>query len=91
MARIRGMMKRIRMALCGLPMAIARISDGIKPIFAVDPSVGGDVPILGSVEDGNASDKTLNRGILNQVSSGMAAFDLAPDVRLHRLNDSALP
>ena len=36
--------------------------------------VGGDVPILGSVEDGNASDKTLNRGILNQVSSRMAAL-----------------
>lgn len=35
--------------------------------------VGGDVPILGSVEDGNATDKVLNGGILSQVSQRMQA------------------
>ena len=35
--------------------------------------VDGDVPIVGKLEDGNASDKKLNHRFLNEVSRHMQA------------------
>ena len=35
---------------------------------------GGNIPIMGSCEDGNASDKTLNNSVLTQISKHMARF-----------------
>ena len=51
--------------------------------------VGGDVPILGSVEDGNASDKTLNGGILSQVSTRMATLGIGEAAFIY-IADSAM-
>ena len=51
--------------------------------------VGSDVPMIGSVEDGNASDKILNRGILNQVSSRMAALGVDEEAFVY-IADSAM-
>jgi transposase len=40
--------------------------------------VDRNIPILGAVKDGNASDKTLNNELLNNISSHMASHGLAP-------------
>jgi transposase len=48
-----------------------------------------NVPILGSIEDGNGSDKTINNGILTAISSHMAAFGLSEGAFIY-LADSAL-
>ncbi len=51
--------------------------------------VGGDVPILGSVEDGNASDKVLNQGILSQISRRMQACGVEDGAFIY-IADSAM-
>ena len=61
----------------------------LKQFLLSTLGVGGDVPILGSVEDGNASDKTLNRGILSQVSSRMAALGVEEGAFIY-IADSAM-
>jgi len=40
--------------------------------------VGRNVPILGSCEDGNKSDKTINNSVLSGISKHMAKYGLAP-------------
>jgi len=48
-----------------------------------------NVPIFGSPEDGNGSDKTINNEILTAISSRMAAFGLAEGAFIY-IADSAL-
>jgi len=38
--------------------------------------VGGDVPIIGRCEDGNASDKRLNNALLSQISQHLKRFGI---------------
>jgi transposase len=45
--------------------------------------VGGNIPILGGCEDGNASDKTLNNALLSRISKHMARHGLAPGAFLY--------
>jgi transposase len=48
-----------------------------------------NVPIFGSPEDGNGSDKTINNAILTAISSRMAAFGLSEGAFIY-IADSAL-
>jgi len=48
-----------------------------------------NVPIFGSPEDGNGSDKTLNTGILTAISSHMATFGVSEGAFIY-IADSAL-
>lgn len=48
-----------------------------------------NVPIFGALEDGNASDKTLNNGILTSISSHMAKFGVLEGGFIY-IADSAL-
>lgn len=51
--------------------------------------VGGNIPILGKVADGNASDKTLNNTLLSQISGHLARYGVASQAYIY-LADSAL-
>ncbi len=51
--------------------------------------VGTDVPILGKLEDGNASDKTLNHRLLSEVSGHMKAHGVEEDAFIY-VADSAM-
>jgi transposase len=48
-----------------------------------------NVPIFGALEDGNASDKTINNGILTSISSYMAKFGLSEGAFIY-VGDSAM-
>jgi transposase len=48
-----------------------------------------NIPILGSCEDGNASDKTLNNKLLTRIASHMARHGLSPGAFLY-IADSAM-
>ena len=51
--------------------------------------VSGNVPILGKITDGNASDKTVNNDLLNRISDHLACYGVAPQAYVY-LADSAL-
>jgi transposase len=51
--------------------------------------VGGDVPIYGQIEDGNASDKSVNHGVLSIVSEHMNTHGVEADAFIY-VADSAL-
>lgn len=51
--------------------------------------VGGNIPILGKVADGNASDKTLNNELLSEISAHLGRYGVAPQAYIY-LADSAL-
>lgn len=51
--------------------------------------VGGDVPIFGKIEDGNASDKRINHRLLSEVSEHMSAHGIKDDAFIY-VADSAL-
>lgn len=51
--------------------------------------VGGNVPILGKVADGNASDKTLNNELLSQISGHLGRYGVAAEGTIY-LADAAL-
>lgn len=51
--------------------------------------VGGNVPIFGKIEDGNASDKTINNAILSSISEKLAAVGLSSDASIY-IADSAM-
>lgn len=51
--------------------------------------VGGNVPIVGKVEDGNASDKTINHRVLSDVSQHMAEHGVNHDAFVY-VADSAM-
>ena len=51
--------------------------------------VGGNVPIVGKMEDGNASDKTINNSVLSSVSQHMAQHGIANDAFIY-VADSAM-
>jgi transposase len=51
--------------------------------------VGGDVPIVGKIEDGNASDKKINHSVLSDVSQHMAQHGIANDAFIY-VADSAM-
>lgn len=50
--------------------------------------VDSNIPILGTTEDGNASDKTLNNELLTSISKHMARYGLAPGAYVY-VADSA--
>ena len=51
--------------------------------------VGGDVPIIGRCEDGNASDKRLNNALLSQISQHLKRFGIDERAFIY-VADSAL-
>jgi transposase len=51
--------------------------------------VGGNVPIVGKIEDGNASDKTINNRVLSSISQHMAQHGIANDAFIY-VADSAM-
>jgi transposase len=51
--------------------------------------VGRNVPILGSCEDGNRSDKSINNSVLSRISKHMAKHGLAPGAFVY-IADSAM-
>ena len=51
--------------------------------------VSGNIPILGKITDGNASDKTVNNDLLNRISDHLAGYGVAPQAYVY-LADSAL-
>ncbi len=51
--------------------------------------VDGNVPILGKIEDGNASDKTLNHGLLGEVARHMRKHGVDEDAFIY-VADSAM-
>ena len=51
--------------------------------------VGGDVPIYAQIEDGNASDKSINHRVLSEVSEHMSTHGIQADAFLY-VADSAL-
>jgi len=51
--------------------------------------VDGNVPIVGKLEDGNASDKTINHRFLGEVSSHMKTHGIAEDAFIY-IADSAM-
>ena len=51
--------------------------------------VGRNVPILGSCEDGNKSDKAINNSLLSNISKHMAKFGLEPGAFIY-VADSAM-
>ena len=50
---------------------------------------GRNVPILGSCEDGNKSDKTINNSLLSDISKHMAEYGLEPGAFVY-IADSAM-
>ena len=51
--------------------------------------VDANVPILGKLEDGNASDKAINHRLLSEISGHMHQHGIAPDAFIY-IADSAL-
>jgi len=51
--------------------------------------VGGNIPIFGKMEDGNASDKTINNAVLSSISKKLAAVGLTPGASIY-IADSAM-
>ena len=51
--------------------------------------VGGNIPIFGKMEDGNASDKTINNAVLSRISKKLAAVGLTPEASIY-IADSAM-
>ena len=51
--------------------------------------VGRNVPILGSCEDGNKSDKAINNSVLSDISKHMAKYGLEPGAFIY-IADSAM-
>lgn len=51
--------------------------------------VDGNVPILGTIEDGNASDKTLNHGVLGEVACHLRTHGVQEDAFIY-VADSAM-
>ena len=51
--------------------------------------VGRNVPILGSCEDGNKSDKAINNSVLSNISKHMAKYGLEPGAFVY-IADSAM-
>jgi len=51
--------------------------------------VGGNVPIVGKIEDGNASDKKINHRVLSDVSQHMARHGVANEAFIY-VADSAM-
>jgi len=51
--------------------------------------VDGNVPIVGKLEDGNASDKTINHRLLGEVAAHMRTHGVAEDAFIY-ITDSAL-
>ncbi|MCP4383210.1 MAG: IS1634 family transposase, partial [Hyphomicrobiales bacterium] len=51
--------------------------------------VGGNVPIVGKLEDGNASDKTINHRVLSEVSRHMNEHGVADEAFIY-VADSAM-
>jgi transposase len=51
--------------------------------------VGTDVPIVGKLEDGNASDKTINHRVLSEVSRHMKAHGVEEDAFIY-IADAAM-
>jgi len=51
--------------------------------------VDANVPILGKVEDGNASDKTINHRLLGEISGHMHKHGIEPDAFIY-IADSAM-
>ncbi|MBF0550756.1 MAG: IS1634 family transposase, partial [Deltaproteobacteria bacterium] len=51
--------------------------------------IGGNVPILAKVEDGNASDKKINNALLTDISQHLAKMGITPAATIH-ISDSAL-
>jgi len=51
--------------------------------------VGTDVPIVGELEDGNASDKTINHRVLSEISRHMKAHGVEEDAFIY-IADSAM-
>lgn len=51
--------------------------------------VDGNVPILGQLEDGNASDKAINHRLLSEIGAHMNQHGIAPDAFIY-IADSAL-
>jgi transposase len=51
--------------------------------------VGGDIPFFGKLEDGNASDKTINNTVLSSISKKLRAVGLAPEASIY-IADSAM-
>jgi transposase len=51
--------------------------------------VGGNVPIVGKMEDGNASDKKINHSVLSEISQHMAQHGIANDAYIY-VADSAM-
>lgn len=51
--------------------------------------VGGNVPIVGKLEDGNASDKKINHRVLSSVAQHMHAHGIADDAFIY-VADSAM-
>ncbi len=51
--------------------------------------VGGNVPILGQVHDGNASDKTINNDLLSEISGYLARYGVEPGAFIY-IADAAL-
>jgi transposase len=45
--------------------------------------VGGNIPIFGKLEDGNASDKTLNNTLLSNISQKLADVGLSPNASIY--------
>ena len=51
--------------------------------------IGGNVPIVGKIEDGNASDKKINHSVLSSISQHMAQHGIANDAFIY-VADSAM-
>ena len=51
--------------------------------------VSGNIPILGKIADGNASDKTLNNDLLSRISEHLSNYGVGPQAYVY-LADSAL-
>ncbi len=51
--------------------------------------VGGNVPILGRVHDGNASDKTINNDLLSEISGHLGRYGVEPGAFIY-IADAAL-
>jgi transposase len=51
--------------------------------------VDGDIPIVGKLEDGNASDKTINHRVLSEVACHMKAHGVAEEAFIY-VADSAM-
>ena len=51
--------------------------------------VGRNIPLLGSCEDGNGSDKSINNTVLSRISKHMAKHGLEPGAFIY-IADSAM-